>query len=159
MADTGSPPTTRLRVRLWDEAGLGLIVSYPSGIIYSNQTAGVACVQSELEGIFVPLGNDTSIPDRILLGPVTALMDYAEGPKWGGGGAMTGIDTEDADVIDGILASHGATAHLRVDRTRLRTSYEAWVWVEIGTEDSRFPSITGLGPVPHMGVITWPNSD
>ena len=48
-------PVQRTLVRLWQITGPGLIISHPSGVIYSNLTGGYACDHRELEGVFVPL--------------------------------------------------------------------------------------------------------
>lgn len=77
-------------VRLY-EAGLGLVFPWPSGVMYSNQACGHACMQPEVEGIFVPLEAEESWP---------RLSEHFEGPKYLGSGAMRGLDGADADFID-----------------------------------------------------------
>jgi hypothetical protein len=42
-------------IRLWNTGGIGLILLYPSGIWYTNQTGGYSCFHPEVEGMFVPL--------------------------------------------------------------------------------------------------------
>jgi hypothetical protein len=42
-------------VELLDFDSLGLIISFPSGVIYTNQVGGTGCFQLEIEGVFVPL--------------------------------------------------------------------------------------------------------
>ncbi|EMN00850.1 hypothetical protein LEP1GSC021_4612 [Leptospira noguchii str. 1993005606] len=42
-------------IRLWGMENIGLIIEYQTGIIYSNQTGGYACLQPEVEGFLVPL--------------------------------------------------------------------------------------------------------
>ncbi len=42
-------------INLYQFSGIGLIVSHPTGIVYTNQTGGYACLSPEFEGAFVPL--------------------------------------------------------------------------------------------------------
>lgn len=35
--------------------GCGLIIPYPSGVIFCNQVGGIQCFQAKLEGVYVPL--------------------------------------------------------------------------------------------------------
>jgi hypothetical protein len=46
------------KIRLWDGAGLGVIISSPTGVLYSNQTGGFSCLHPELEGAYIPLNTD-----------------------------------------------------------------------------------------------------
>ena len=43
------------RIRIWETHSLGLILIRETGVIVANQTEGVACTESEAEGIYVPL--------------------------------------------------------------------------------------------------------
>src|SRR5262249_23681700 len=76
--------TTAVRplVRLYD-AGIGIILEHPSGVIYSNQTMGNACNQPEVEGVFVPFDAEDAWQ---------RLAAHFEGPKYRGSGAMLGLD-------------------------------------------------------------------
>jgi hypothetical protein len=144
-------------VRLFDFAGLGLIIGWPSGIIYSNQTGGFSCMQPELEGIFVPVANDLTDGNE-LLSPCIPLFNYFTGRKYGGSGACTGIDHEDADCIEEITRPSRLLRLIQIDRARLTESHEAWIHVIVaGEEDSVYPLFCGFGP--RAGVLTWPNSD
>jgi hypothetical protein len=60
----------RAKLSLYD-AGLGLIIEHPTGVIYSNQTGGNFCLQPELEGAFVPLDAPTA-EDQLYLCVVRA---------------------------------------------------------------------------------------
>lgn len=84
------------------------------------------------------------------------LEAHFRGPKHGGGGAIHGIDADDADVIDAILARARGTWS-RVDRSKLRQSHEAWIHVLLTGDDQGL--LEGLGPYPRPAVLTWPNSD
>lgn len=148
-------------VRLFDSGGLGLIVLFPSGVVYTNQTGGYSCMTPTEEGIFVPLVSETLDHEKIL-------HDYFFLGKWGGW-CNNGIDEKDADFIDELLARDFITKMVSVNRERLHDSHEAWVYVNIGPHPGRFPrlpanygsemsfSIYGFGS--REGVITWCNSD
>ncbi|MGK3996973.1 DUF6210 family protein [Sorangium sp. So ce1024] len=135
-------------VRLHD-AGLGIIIQHPSGVLYTNQTCGHCCLQPELEGVYVPFDAEESW---------LRLNAYFEGPRYGGTGAMHGLDDEDAAFIESVLRDGRVGVPLVVDRSRLKESHEAWVHVLIEGEES-FSLASGFGPYPRRGVLTWPNSD
>jgi hypothetical protein len=157
-SDIPGTGTTSPIIHLWYAMGLGLIIPYPTGIRYSNQTGGFACWHPELEGMYLPLGNDLD-EANVLMGAAVELMVYAVGEKWAGTGAHAGLDVEDADHIDAILARGYLGYAMRVDRTRLRESHEAWVWVEL-LQDPRYQwVIDGFDPWPSHAILTWPNSD
>jgi hypothetical protein len=136
------------------EAGAGLVIPHPTGVIYQTQACGVCCMQPELEGVFVPLDAD-QVSD--------ALHAWFTGPKYGGSGAMRGLDTEDADRIEEVLRGWRPYGFpVSVDREQLRESFEAWVHVVL--HDDEDPSLlgalfSGFGPYPRRAVLTWPNSD
>lgn len=138
------------KIRLYD-AGMGLIIEHPSGVLYTNQTCGHCCYQPEVEGVFVPFDAEASWE---------RLCNYFEGPKYNGSGAMRGIDEEDAAFIESVLRDARLDVSLVVNRERLQESHEAWVFVLIqGETDSVGPTISGFGPYPRRGILTWPNSD
>ncbi len=149
------------RVILYDHVGTGLIIKYPSGVLYSNQTGGNICLQPEEEGIFVPIGNDVALPSGILLSKQTALRAYFEGPRWQGSGAIGRLTEVDALFIDQLLAQLPNFGYIRVNRTRLGESHEAWVHVLVHTEEdeSSLAIISGFGPGPLEAILTWQNSD
>ena len=153
---------TKPVVQLWESVGLGLIVEYPSGIVYSNQTGGASCLHPEAEGVFVPLHNDVEGKGRKLVSPANDLFDFFEGPKHSGTGAISGLDAEDADFIDSVLAKSSLSGVLSVDRERLRESHEAWVHVVVHREEDNehgLPIFRGLGPYSRRGILTWENTD
>ncbi len=45
-------------ISLWHTKGLGVIFLYESGIRFSNQTGGYACLHPEAEGVYVPLNDE-----------------------------------------------------------------------------------------------------
>ena len=140
--------------------GIGLILLFPCGIRYHNQAGGYACLQPTEEGVFVPLWEEL-IDQEIMLH-----KHFFDGPKWQGG-CMNGIDTEDADIIDNILNLSLHTRHIKVDRIRLKESYEAWIYVDVVTQpdgnakssDSDVPDFPMAGFGACKGVLVWANSD
>jgi Family of unknown function (DUF6210) len=143
-------------VRLFDIEGVGMIINYPSGVVYSNQTGGTSCLQPELEGCWVPFRTIYPItgknqPDKIL-------TDHFCGPKWRGNGATSGIDNEEADIIDSLLEDCRFSGVVKVDRSKLKDSHEAWVFLQILADDPE-ETFSGFNPYPRAAVLTWPNSD
>lgn len=154
------------KIQLRQGVGTGLIIACRSGVIYSTQTAGTACFHPELEGVFVPLGNDLDVESEKLLGPQASLEDYFGGPRHLGSGAYKGLDEEDAEFIDGVLRAWSLDGFIEVDRQRLKDSHEAWVLVRIKTDESaghkhaKLISVAqGFEPYPRTGVLTWTNGD
>ena len=145
-------------IELWGGVGFGVIISFPSGVRYSNQTGGTACLHPLLEGVYVPLSNDCTVPRGELLSPETELFAHFEGPKHRGTGAWReGLDENDAGFIEAMLMRWRLSSFLSLDRTRLVDSHEAWVWsIVTGEEGSVF---SGLGPYPRAAVLTWTNTD
>ncbi|WP_104986299.1 DUF6210 family protein [Sorangium cellulosum] len=140
------------RVLLWDIPDeIMLVVEHPSGVVYQNQVGGVVCWQAELEGVLSPLDVSDDTVQRIQKCP------YLSGRE--------GISAEIADTIDTLLASEPGARFLKVDRTRLGKSWEAWVYVLIDSPESREADTasTYYGPIYGFGVargvLTWPNSD
>jgi len=149
-------------VHLYQSAGIGLIVPAPTGIRYSNQTAGTYCEHPVVEGFYVPLRNESEEGafdgprSREFKSPEHALVEYFCGRKYEGTGATHGIDDEDADAIEAILAGYFLDEVLRVDRSRMAESTEAWIYVVVLKDDHVFD---GCGPYPRRAVLTWKNSD
>jgi hypothetical protein len=145
-------------VRLYDHVGTALVLEWPSGIRYSNQTMGTTCFQPSIEGVLVPIGNDVAMDTNALLSAENALYDYFV-REHRGTGAVRGISEHDADVIDGVLAKNFAFAGVRVDRSRLTDSHEAWIHVTIDHVEQPVALFEGFGDGPWRGVLTWTNSD
>ena len=130
-----------------------LVIEHPSGVRYQNQAGGYACMQPELEGVLSPLEVDAAVKERI------RRLDYP--PR--------GVSLETADEIDALLAMERTSRFLKVDRSPLLESREAWVFVLIdATENLTYDlppkeNETYFGPVygfgPCRGVLTWINSD
>lgn len=127
-----------------------VILGLPTGVLYENQVCGNACLDERYEGALAPLGFKAPDAERLMSLPFPSAYN---------------IDNKLADMIDEILSGEPYSQYLKVDRSRLHESYDAWVHVlcEI-TEDSVFQPMgpymgapRGFGPL--RGVLTWPNSD
>lgn len=140
---------------VWEFNGIGLIIKWPSGVFFSNQTGGYACHHPQVEGVFVPL-MDREAPYCEAL---EELERYFTGEKYGGW-CDNGIDTETADFIDSLLATAIGLQFIKVDRSMLADSEEAWVHAIIypNQYEPRSPVVHGFEDGVGA-VLTWPNSD
>ena len=127
---------------------IGLIVKAATGVLYSNQAGGFACLHPEVEGFFVPLRTPFGMRE------LNALQDLFPS----GFDAEDGMDEETAERIDRLLTRQGLKC-IRVDRSKLAESWEAWVHVTVSGElDYKVP-LEGATPARLEAVLTWPNSD
>lgn len=133
-------------IELDELEGVGLIIAHPSGVEYTNQVGGYACLHPKLEGVLVPLITALPAPEE--------LYAHFTGPKWKGH-CYEGIDAETADFIDGLLCKYGWDGPILVDRERMAESYEAWIRVKVGLNGSHWHGDFQGG----AGVLTWENSD
>lgn len=140
-------------IRLWNMPfEVMLVIDERSGVFYQNQVGGNVCAQEELEGVLAPVELDAESVELI------AHLPYVN---------RKGISDEIADAIDRVLAAVQTKRAIkadvvRVDRSRLQDSWEAWVYVVVDspeniTDDNFFDSWLGFGTT--RGVLTWPNSD
>jgi hypothetical protein len=152
MAGKARPRKAKPTINLYGARGPGLIIRYPSGVIYSNQTGGHCCHHPIVEGVFVPLETDSTRYYR--------LTTHFFGGKYHGW--CNGIDEEDADIIDEILQGESEAPLIVVDRTKLKKCEEAWIHVKVSElAKSRWTSISVLfrGFGRARGILTWQNSD
>ncbi|MGI8654247.1 MAG: DUF6210 family protein [Pyrinomonadaceae bacterium] len=138
-------------IHLWLLDGIGLIISHPSGVSYSNQTGGYACLHPEMEGAFIPLIDE-------LINQQAKLLEYFTGSKWNGA-CFRGIDEETAGFIDEVLGSSLYTKRLKVNREKLADSHEAWIHITILTDDKEDELKEFNGFSSDSGIVTWSNSD
>lgn len=126
--------------------GLGLIVLHPSGVLYTNQVAGNGCFHPEVEGVFVPLETDVNRYE------LNALEQHFKG-SW------NSLNESEADLIESILRkSRCGLNWISVNRTRLKESFEAWVYVNLNPKTDRmFEYLTGFDN--SQAILTWQNSD
>lgn len=145
--------TIKARINLSSVAGpgLGLIILQPSGAFYTLETGGYACYHAHAEGVFVPLQREIDEDQEMLL------RAHFTGPKWEGW-CSEGIDEDTAEYVNYVLSLSPSTSYLKVDRTRLDDSREAWIYVNVSepTGDA-LPRISGFGKC--KGVFVWGNSD
>ncbi len=145
--------TPGITVDLLGHAGTGLILEHPTGITYGNQAGGTYCLQPSCEGIFVSWYNDVEVPSGKLMSTEEAL----EGLPWEI--CSSSMTAADADAVDAVLRAAPAFHGIRVDRTRLADSYEAWVHVVIEPTHKLSNVVARVDPFPRTGVLTWCNSD
>ena len=129
-----------MKIKLWDMTGLGIIVSCNSGVVYVNQTGGTACFNSEMEGVFCPLLDES----ETLVEKLTHLTINKKH-----------ISDEDANEIDAILLGNPDTRFIKVDRSKLKQSWESWLHVVVdGNQSVCFENLSF-----NEAILTWPNSD
>jgi hypothetical protein len=108
-------------VHLDDFPDLGLLIKAPTGIRYTTQAAGLSCEHPESEGFFVPLRTSVGRPE---LATITGLFRGFWGP-------LTGVE---AGAVNRALHRHGFGS-IRVDRSMLAQSREAWVHVMVAAQE------------------------
>ena len=146
-------------IELWDSVGLGIIIEFPTAVMISNQTGGIACLHPKIEGIYLPLANDYSEENKEFLSPEIELINYFKGSKYKGAGAIKGIDIEDAKKIDSIMTHSRLDKLIEIDLNRLAESHEAWIRIKIH-KDTNIDLIQGFdNHFPLNGILTWSNSD
>jgi hypothetical protein len=138
-------------VRLYAAKGVGIVVPMRTGVVFVNQAGGNACMQPEMEGIYIPLDDDFNDIEA-------KLHEYFVGPRRRGSGATSGLDEADADRIDEILRSRHPPCPVTVDRSLLKTSVEAWVHVRLQPQTEIVPLFQGFER-DAPAVLTWNNSD
>lgn len=143
------------RIELWDSVGFGLILSYPTGVMVTNQTGGYCCLHPEIEGIYLPLNDDIYDGEK-LVNLENKISHFFTSEKYCGTGATRGIDKQDAEFINQLLKKC-QLGNITVDDTLLAKSHEAWVYVNVITTD-KHGVLQGF-PEKMQGVITWQNSD
>ena len=131
----------------------GLIILAKTGVYYTNQAAGVACLHPIVEGYFVPfyLGYENW---RELNWELQELGDSI--------GTWLGLTTDDADKLDSLFERYGVP--LRVERSLLESSYEAWVYVRVldlekcGVRFGKAKEFSSQDDYP-LAVLVYENSD
>ena len=107
-------------IRLWRTEVLGLILLRPSGVRYSNQVGGTACFHFEEEGYYVPVAEKAQALAQLFTS----------------GACGEGLVASEADKIDEVLVTL-RLQFLKVDRSRLKNSCEAWVYVDVSSMASQ----------------------
>ena len=109
----------------WSEVSSGLIIKRRTGIGFSHQTGGYSCTASLQEGILIPL----VIPQKMMEKLNEIFIGKYKG--W----CNKGIQEEDADFLDSLFQEFRFP--VRVDRTLLQNSMEAWIHVDIVQIDEK----------------------
>ncbi len=142
-------------VRLYDLAGTALVIPHATGIIYSNQAGGHACLQPKAEGFLVPIANDVGLaPTHDFRSPENDLFKYFTNLHSCG----APLTETDAQKIESIMHKLPMWDGLSVDRDRLDDSVEAWVFVTIAETEQKPILVNGLS-YPLSAILTWTNSD
>lgn len=154
-----SQKETPVNVDLWNMAGVGIVIPYSSGIIYTNQVGGNANRHPSVEGVFVPLssgGHGSQNCENNCPLAVELFAYFFNGPKWKGRCYLGAMDGETADYVDTLLKKYRTTKYIQVDRNRLKESSESWVHVNL-----KYPA--GYAPFSGLSsndaILTWLNSD
>ena len=132
-------------VDLEDFPDLGLIIKASTGVRYTSQTAGFACEHPEAEGFLVPLRTKIGRPE------IAALFGLFRG-------AWNSLNATQADQLDAALHRHGFSS-VRVDRSLLAESKEAWVHVRVTNPGEDAVPLTLRSGEVALGILIWPNSD
>lgn len=143
------PSDSLIEVNLQELEGVYFIVGHESGIAYSHQCGGLACIQNSFQGFLVPCSQSIAINNHLY-------SHFYAGPKYKGH-CYDGLDAEDAALIDRLLASVGFGT-LSVDRSVLDKSIEAWVYLKVDPGIPCFPYCYNSKPTSSV-VMIWENSD
>ncbi len=136
----------KITLSLYDMAGVAVIIQLNTGVIYTNQACGTACLQPCIEGALLPVNHDFE-PDKcegMLEVKLAFLFKNCEK-----------LSLTMADKVDELLRYHNSTDGIKVDRNKLQDSYESWIYVKL-----KRTKYCGFEGAEHFyGVLTWPNSD
>ena len=135
----------------------GLILKMPSNVWFENQSGGHYCLRQRAEGVYLPLAGIPRLeekPVRTLDYDLSEVMaDQTAGSVVHG---MSDIEVRDCERV---LVAHGCK-NVSVDRSRLRESWEAWVFVVVQPAKSEFGELRIKGlESPIEAVLVWGNSD
>ena len=142
-------------VELYSTVGTALIIEHTTGISYTNQTGGTACLQPSAEGVLVPFENDYGLDHKFMSLEIDLSKYFAS--TCGTSGTTTGITDSDADTIDKMLQHRNLIDWFSVNRERLEDSHESWIHVMVKSDHAFY--CHGFGPYPRSGILTWANSD
>lgn len=143
------PADPVIQVELQEFEGVCFIIGHESGVEYSHQCGGLSCEQRQMQGFLVPCPLSVPISKKLYE------HFYAE-PKYQGH-CYSGLDEEDAELIDDLLASVDY-AGLSVDRDLLSKSVEAWVYLKVNVDYPCIPYCWNSDPASTV-VMVWENSD
>ena len=136
------------KVTLYNLSGVAAVVPMKTGVIFTNQVGGIACLHPELEGVLVPFNDDYEQEDYKLSLEYQLREIFTEN-GWGK------IIPKQANEIDALLKTFPDTSCAVVNRTKLEESYESWVWCNV--VESEHCCLENFGNVEI--VLTWCNND
>ena len=136
------------KVELYDLSGAALIIPMKTGVLFTNQVSGTACLHPEIEGLLVPFNND-HLTENYNQTIEYQLMELFINNGWGN------LVEEQAIEINKLLLKYPETNSASVNMAKLNESYESWVWCNI--KESKFSGISGFSNIE--AVLTWQNSD
>ena len=137
---------------LYDLQGFGLIIKEESGVIYTNQAGGTLCLQPKEEGFLVPIEDSCNIiaeldiffRDNSHLKNNLELIDR-----------LNQILSKCPDKINWV----SPTFFLEIDKDNFANSSEAWLHVNIISQEKHLDLILFKGFKSKKGILTWNNSD
>lgn len=127
--------TDKKRICLYDLCNeVGFIIPCESGVIYTNQTNGLMCSQSELKGVYFPL----PVPDKF------------------SGFSADFVPSDEIysflDMVFGLDIRYGRATSK--DYFKVETNEEAWIKLKV----IKWPDNIG-GFDSDFVIMTWQNSD
>ena len=151
MTDCNETHENRPKIEL-SLNSIGVIISFPSGVIYQNITCGHACIPRCEEGVLMLLTDPLLLigaPAEVYYCPIEAKLKAME--WW----SILYLSPTIASEVDKILHDYPMTKGISVDYTRLQESAEAWIYVNI--EPTEFAVYSHFGAC--KGILVWANSD
>lgn len=136
----------KIILSLFDLIGVAVIIKIPTGVIYTNQTCGTACLHPKIEGALLPVNNDFDLKDyedSLEIKLSTLLKDCNR------------LSLIQADEVDDLLSGYPQTEGIKIDRKQISESHESWLHVIL--KPTKYAGFTGSKE--RKGVLTWPNSD
>jgi len=138
---------------------IGLIISCPTGVLYSNQSDGYSCAHPTMEGAYLPLTVPVSPWASKPLGHEAIYNHwqtrYTSEPAIGYGY----MKEADAVHIDAFLTTTDTPFQVTVDRTRFRDSWEGWIYTVLAPLQKNQFAVQNFEPHPRNAILVWPNSD
>ncbi|TGJ99007.1 hypothetical protein EHQ53_10495 [Leptospira langatensis] len=139
----------KIWIFLWCIKSPVLLVPKATGVVYTNQTCGTACLQEEIEGFAIPISDEYSDIDYELS------LDFRIRKLFPDGNPGN-IDFRLAEAIQSILDSYNESKWVRIDFEKLSESHEAWLKVKLYSGNDYIPSDLIDG---QEAILTWQNSD
>jgi hypothetical protein len=142
------------------EISAGLIISHPTGVLWTNQTGGILCHHPVIEGFCVPgWMNGKEGPIRKINDIIYArAMSNWRWPLYPSGYPDVGLDWQAADAIDAALAEFNVP-YLTIRRCDLAVSEEAWLHLALDSSHEDLRAWDLQDAEVFHAVLTYLNSD